>query len=63
MSAESYPALSGAIPTFEMFMSTWEKTIVENPHLEPLINPGLEWTYRYYGRMDRTKAYIIAMCK
>lgn len=63
MSAEKTPILSGAIPAFEMFMSRWEKLGREHPHLKPLIKPGLEWAYKYYGRMDRTRAYIIAMRK
>jgi hypothetical protein len=63
MSGESYPTLSGAIPAFETFMSAWEKMIKEKPNLKPLITPGLEWAYKYYARMDRTKAYIIAMCE
>jgi hypothetical protein len=61
MSGESNPILSGAIPAFEMFMSTWEKIIRDHPRLKPIVQPGLDWTYRYYGRMDRTRAYIIAM--
>jgi hypothetical protein len=63
MSAEKYPTLSGAIPAFEMFMTAWETLIQGNAHLKPLVDPGLEWTYMYYARMDRTKAYVIAMCK
>ncbi len=63
MSAESHPTLSGAIPAFEMFMTTWEKLVQENPRMKPLISRGLEWAYMYYARMDRTHAYIISMCK
>jgi hypothetical protein len=63
MSAEKTPILSGAIPAFEMYMSSWEKLGREHPRLKDLIKPGLDWAYMYYGRMDRTKAYIIAMCK
>jgi len=63
MSGESTPVLSGAIPAFEMFMSAWEKAVEENPHLKPLIDPGLSWAYQYYGRMDRTRAYIVSMHK
>lgn len=63
MSGESMPILSGAIPAFEMFMTKWEKLGAEHPHLKPFIQPGLDWAYKYYKRMDRTSAYIIAMCK
>jgi hypothetical protein len=62
MLAESNPILSGAIPAFELFMTVWEKLSLDNPHLERFIKNGLDWAYMYYGRMDRTKAYIIAMC-
>jgi hypothetical protein len=61
MSGESTPILCGAIPAFETFMSRWERIIVEHPRLKPLIQPGLDWAYMYYDRMDRTGAYIIAM--
>jgi len=63
MSNERMPILAGAIPSFEMFMSRWEKLATEHPHMEHLIQPGLDLTYEYYGRMDRTRAYIIAMRK
>jgi hypothetical protein len=63
MSNESTPILSGAIPTFEAFMTRWEKVLQDHPRLEKYIKPGLEWAYQYYGRMDRTRAYIITMCK
>jgi hypothetical protein len=63
MSNERMPILSGAIPSFEAFMSKWEKLILEYPHLERFIKPGLDSAYKYYTRMDRTRAYIIAMRK
>ncbi|OJA15569.1 hypothetical protein AZE42_12604, partial [Rhizopogon vesiculosus] len=61
MSAESTPVLSGVIPSFKMFMSHWEKLSQEHPLLTNIIAIGLDWAYKYYGRMDHTKAYIIAM--
>jgi hypothetical protein len=63
MSGEMAPILSGAIPAFELFMSKWEQLSTDFPRLKPLIAPGLEWATKYYAKMDRTKAYIIAMCK
>lgn len=63
MSGESTPILSGAIPVFEMFMTTWEKLAMKNPKLKPIVQAGLEWAYKYYNRMDHTKAYVVAMCK
>ena len=61
MSNEHTPILSGAIQSFEMFMFRWEKLVADHPHLEHLVKPGLQLAYEYYGRMDRTRAYIIAM--
>jgi hypothetical protein len=63
MSGESMPILSGAIYSFELFMTTWENIVRDYPHLEKYVKPGLDWAYKYYGRMDRTRAYIISMCK
>lgn len=63
MSSEQIPILSGAIPAFETFMSKWEKLMKDHSRLRPLVKPGLESAYGYYARMDRTRAYIIAMCK
>jgi hypothetical protein len=65
MSNERLPILSGAIPSFEMFMSKWEQVVEApgNDRLKHLVQPGLELAYEYYGRMDRTRAYIVAMCK
>ena len=62
MSGESMPILSGAIPTFESFMTKWEKLAI-NPRSKPIVNAGLEWAYKYYERMDHTKVYVVAMCK
>jgi hypothetical protein len=63
MSGESTLILSGAISSFESFMTTWENIIQDYPHLEKYVKPGLDWAYLYYGRMDRTRAYIISMRK
>jgi hypothetical protein len=63
MSGESSPLLSGAIPAFEMFMTHWEKLKEEKPHLAQFIDKGLDSAYKYYKRMDRTDAYIVAMRK
>lgn len=63
MSKEKTPILSGSIPAFEMFMWEWEVLAEKHPRLKPWIDAGLEWAGEYYTRMDRTDAYIIAMCK
>ena len=63
MSQESMPILSGAIPSFEMFMTSWEALKDSHSNLRPVIEAGLEVAYKYYDRMDLTKAYVVAMCK
>jgi hypothetical protein len=63
MSGEGMPILSGAIPAFEMFMTKWEKLGNGSKDLKPYIKPGLDWAYKYYGYMDHTTAYIVAMCE
>ncbi len=63
MSGESTPILCGAIPTFEMFMTTWEKCAKAHPGLKGYIQPGLDWACKYYARMDHTRAYVITMRK
>ena len=63
MSGESMPILSGTIPLFELFMTAWEKLIQDFPNLKQYVDPGLEWAYTYYARMDRTAAYMITICK
>jgi hypothetical protein len=60
---ESTPILSGAIPAFKLFMTQWEIIMENHDDLKKYIKPGLDCTYKYYGRMDHTKAYIIAMRK
>jgi hypothetical protein len=62
MSEESTPALLGAIPSFEMFMSTWEQLSAKNEESILLMQPGLDLAYKYYGWMDQSPSYIIAVC-
>lgn len=61
MSGERTPILCGAIPAFEMFMTTWEDMVEKHRNLKQLIQPGLNVAYEYYNRMDRTRAYAITM--
>ena len=61
MSSENTPILCGAIPAFETFMTAWEK--VTHTPMKKYAKPGLDCTYQYYGRMDRTHAYVVTMCK
>jgi hypothetical protein len=63
MSAESMPVLSGAVPSFEIFMTRWEKLHDTCPVLRPWIDVGLKWANKYYKRMDDTDAYVVAMCE
>jgi hypothetical protein len=46
-----------------MFMTKWEKLADQNPRLAQFIKEGLRFAYIHYKKMDRTKAYIICMCK
>ena len=43
-------------------MTKWEK-LAKTKGLEPFVKAGLDWAYKYYNRMDHTKAYVVAMCK
>ena len=63
MSSESHSVLSCAVPTFEIFMTGWEKLRDSNARMAPFIRVGLKWAEVYYKRMDETCAYIIAMCE
>jgi hypothetical protein len=61
MSVDANPILAGAIPAFEMFMTSWERLAAKHPRLKPWIDVGLDWATTYYSRMDLTTSYIIAM--
>jgi hypothetical protein len=61
MSAERTPILSGTIPCFEMFMTTWEQLGSKNPDMEPYIEVGLDRAVKYYEKMDQTRAYVVSM--
>jgi len=61
MSGETNPILIGAIPAFEMFMTSWECLAEKHPRFQSWINISLHSASTYYLRMDLTKSYIIAM--
>jgi hypothetical protein len=61
MSAELMPVLSGAVPSFEIFMTRWEKLRTTYPELKPWVDVGLKWAKKYYTCMDDTDAYVVAM--
>ncbi|KAF8219312.1 hypothetical protein L208DRAFT_1341594, partial [Tricholoma matsutake] len=63
LSKEKTMVLVGIIPTFEHFMMVWETLTQKNPHLRNPLNVGLSFATKYYGKMDSTKAYVIAMCE
>jgi hypothetical protein len=63
MSAHAMPVLSGAIPSFELFMTKWEQLGEHFENLRPWTDVGLKWARKYYNRMDDTRAYIIAICE
>lgn len=56
----STPVLLGTVPSFEMFMTSWEQLPSKTPCLKPLVQPGLDLAYKFYDWMDRTVSYIIA---
>ena len=63
MLKEYTPVLSGAIPTFEMFMTAWEQLGRDHPHLSWWTDIGIEWATTYYKKMDDLSAYVIVMCE
>ena len=63
MSGETLPHLGGAVPSFELFMITWQTLSVTCPRLKGWIDEGLKWAQKYYNRMDGNITYILAMCK
>jgi len=44
MSKEKTPVLAGAVPSFEHFMTSWERLAEKNQHLVPAIKVGLKFT-------------------
>ena len=46
---------------FEAFMTSWEALADKQERLKPFIDIGLRKAREYYGKMDHTKAYIIAL--
>jgi hypothetical protein len=62
LTSERTPMLAGVLPCFEMLMTQWENLAKDMPKLKPYIQPGLDSAYKYYNRMDDTKAYVVAMC-
>jgi hypothetical protein len=55
------PIWSDAIVTFELFMTKWEKLTKDHPKLKPIIQEGLELVYKYYNKMDNTRAYSMSL--
>jgi hypothetical protein len=62
LSGENTPLLAGVVPIFEIFITGWETLVKKRPHLARFIKPGLESAFKYYSRIDFSKAYIIGMC-
>jgi hypothetical protein len=63
MSSDTNLVLTGSIPAFEIFMTSWEQLAERHPQLKGWINVSLGWANQYYSRMDLTNAYVIAMGK
>ncbi|KAI6095209.1 hypothetical protein F5141DRAFT_1013663 [Pisolithus sp. B1] len=63
MSAEARPTPSHTVPSFEVFMTTWEILQGGHPCMAPFIEVSLAKARHYYNRMDNMNTYIILMCK
>ena len=63
MSTESMPVMCGAIASFELLMTKWERLGKEHPQLWYGTQIGLRWVKKYYKQMDDTNAYAITMSK
>ena len=61
MSSKKTLILSNTV--LEMFMMAWEKLGKKYLHLEPYTTVGLEWVVKYYKKMDKTRANLVAMSK
>lgn len=61
MSSESTPVLCGAIATFELLMTSWERLAAVYPQVKRWTDIGLFWARKYYKRMDHTNAYIVTL--
>jgi len=61
MSKEKTPVLASTVPSFEHFMTSWERLAEKNQHLVPANKVGLKFAYKYYNKMDDTSAYMVAM--
>jgi hypothetical protein len=44
-------------------MTKLETLAKRRKYLKPFIDEGLKWAKKYYIRLDKTTAYIVAMCK
>lgn len=44
-------------------MSKWEMFANKRPWLKQFVDEGLKWAMKYYNRLDKTTAYVVAMCK
>lgn len=62
MAMDNTPLLADVIPAYETFMSNWESLADARPHLEPIIQKGLDRATKYYILMDETDRYILSMC-
>ena len=63
MSSESMPVLCGAVTSFELLMTKWERLGEEHQELQYWTQISLAWAQKYYKRMDNTDAYVITMCE
>jgi hypothetical protein len=48
---------------FEKFMTELEELGEANSVLKPFTDVAMHWATKYYCKMDKPKAYVVAMCK
>ena len=60
---ELTPTLYDALPAFEGLRVKWQAHQSDNPHLQHIIQPGLDKLEEYHDRTTLMPAYVLAMCE
>ena len=63
LSHEKTPTLCDAIPSFECLMEIWMEMQEDAPHLNEIIQGGLDKIGDYRDHIDSVPAYTLAMSK
>lgn len=61
MSSQRTPVLADVIPAIERLMTAWDVVSLSQPHLAKFVDAGLKKLREGYDKMDRTRAYVIAL--